>query len=284
MQNIWKKIKGVYSLVRFDHILITLLSIVITSIYLAREIPPIPVIVLPLLVQAVVFVMNDILDYKTDLINKRLDRPLVSNIISKHFATNLAFFLSFISIILLLFVPLNIAIFVILFFLLSVAYNRWLKDKLLLGNIAIGLTMTAPFLYVSLYFDKITLFLKVFIIAVFIFGIARELLKSAQDMEGDKLIRHSNTYPIVYGLDSTIELINILLSSYIFILFVLILLSESLLSKIILGALIVLSFKISFDLVFKEFRLISESIRKGTLYVMFIGIISILTEAYFVNI
>ena len=71
---------------------------------------------------------------------------------------------------------------------------------MLMGNIYIALTMAIPFIFGNFVVSE-TLSLLAVVLALlgFIAGLAREIVKSVQDMEGDVKARSSKTLPVVIG-------------------------------------------------------------------------------------
>ncbi len=196
-----------WRLTRFEHAIMLAIAVLIGEIIALGAIPSLSqIIILSLLVpifsEMGLFALNDYLDIESDRINKRNDRPLVIGELSPAFA----FYFSFVSVILSISFSyfINIYAFAIAFVfnLLAIAYNYKLKDLPLVGNVYIGLSMAIPFLFGSVVvcnsFEFSAVILSIFAIA-FIAGLAREILKSVEDIEGDKKARKSTTLPILIG-------------------------------------------------------------------------------------
>ena len=197
-------------LTRFEHAIMFAIAVLIGEIIAGGSIPLFSFVILlsllvPIFSEMGSFALNDYLDVEADRINKREDRPLVRGELSPAFAL-------WFSIIALVFSTviaalINIYAFGIAFIfnILAIAYNYKLKDLPLAGNIYIGLSMAIPFLFGSVVVRNSINFspviLSIFAIA-FIAGVAREIIKSVEDMEGDKKARKSNTLPILIGADN----------------------------------------------------------------------------------
>ncbi|MEK6979104.1 MAG: UbiA family prenyltransferase [Candidatus Micrarchaeota archaeon] len=197
-------------LTRFEHAIMFAIAVLIGEIIAGGSIPLFSFVILlsllvPIFSEMGSFALNDYLDVESDRINKREDRPLVRGELSPAFAL-------WFSIIALVFSTviaalINIYAFGIAFIfnILAIAYNYKLKDLPLAGNIYIGLSMAIPFLFGSVVVRNSINFspviLSIFAIA-FIAGVAREIIKSVEDMEGDKKARKSNTLPILIGADN----------------------------------------------------------------------------------
>jgi len=195
-------IREFFRLVRIEHGLMFAAAVFIGEV-IAGKIPEIPILVLSLLIplfsEMGAFALNDYLDIETDRLNKR-KRPLVTGTISPKFALWFSILSLVFSTVLAYFI--NIPVFLLAFSLnlLAVSYNIRLKDLPLVGNIYIAFTMGIPFIFGNmvvsemLYVPSIILFLLGFTA-----GIAREIVKSIEDMHGDKAARGSKTLPILIG-------------------------------------------------------------------------------------
>jgi len=88
---------------------------------------------------------------------------------------------------------------------LAVLYNWRLKDLPLLGNLYIGLTMAIPFIFGNYVVSSCLTPLAVALALLgFVSGLAREIIKSVQDMEGDRAARKSETLPMRIGARQSI--------------------------------------------------------------------------------
>lgn len=194
-------------LTRFEHAIMLAIAVFISETIVLNSLPVFSFAILlsllvPILSEMGAFALNDYFDVETDRINKRKDRPLVSGELSKEFA----FYFSLISILgsIVFSYLINFYAFLIAFTfnILAIAYNYKLKDLPLVGNIYIGLSMAVPFLFGSVVILNSLSFsptvLSISAIAL-LAGVAREIVKSVEDMKGDKEARRSWTLPIVVG-------------------------------------------------------------------------------------
>ena len=198
-------LKELAKLTRFEHAVMLAFAVLIAETVVLRTLPQLTIaIVLSLLVPVFSemgsFALNDYLDIEADRKNKRTDRPLVRGTISPKFAlwfsagtlaasTALAWFIN----------PIAFAI-ALAFNLFAIAYNWRLKDLPLAGNAYIALTMAVPFIFGNFVVSSILSPLIVVLAALgFVAGLAREIIKSVQDMEGDVAARGSKTLPVVIG-------------------------------------------------------------------------------------
>jgi 4-hydroxybenzoate polyprenyltransferase len=171
------------------------------------------------------YVINDYADMEIDKVNKP-DKLIVGKHISKPKVLNIYAALTITGIAIALYLALHVNLYELVFIQVIVAgllyfYAFYYKRELLLGNIIIsllsGLTIILPFLYEMMaeinqlstqyiYFDI------AFIYAGFAFitTLIREIIKDAEDMEGDRLAG-CNTLPIAAGLKITKLTVSILL-------------------------------------------------------------------------
>ncbi|RLG18605.1 hypothetical protein DRN67_04000 [Candidatus Micrarchaeota archaeon] len=196
-------------LTRIEHSFMLALATIIGEILVLGSVPSIDFLLLtaapPFLIGIAAFSLNDLLDVEADRINRRTDRPLVSGSASKRdaiditlfgfiFGNGIAFFISWPAFLIALF-----------FSLFAILYNIILKDLPLLGNVYIASTMAIPFLFGSVVAaNTITDSIAVISTIAFLVGLGRELMKTAEDVEGDEQARKSTTLPIVIGVEKTI--------------------------------------------------------------------------------
>lgn len=204
-------LKEMIKLTRFEHALMLAFAVFIAETIALHAIPDLTSTIIllslfvPIFSEMGSFALNDYLDIETDKLNKKKDRPLVNGTISPKFAFWFSILCLLISVVLAYFVNYAAFVIAIIFNLAAIAYNWKLKDLPLVGNFYIGLTMAIPFIfgfYVVSNIEGITsITSQILILAAlgFVAGLAREIIKSAQDLEGDVLARGSKTLPAVIG-------------------------------------------------------------------------------------
>ncbi|VVB99438.1 Digeranylgeranylglyceryl phosphate synthase [uncultured archaeon] len=210
------KISATLQLVRFEHAVMYGISVLIAEIIAAHGMVPFtPVIIFSLLIpifsEMGAFAMNDLLDIQSDRLNKKLDRPLVSGELSPRFAL----FLTVVSFLLALFfaylVSPVIFILALVINILAILYNVVLKDVALLGNIYIAFTMAIPFIFGNYVISDVLSPANILIATLgFIVGLGREIVKTVEDMHGDKKARRAKTLPIIIGAEKSLTLAGIL--------------------------------------------------------------------------
>ena len=146
--------------------------------------------------------INDFFDFEIDAVNKPF-RPIPQGIITRREAFLSYLLLSFIGVMLafsLGWIPFIIAL---LFVLAWYFYARNLKAKGLVGNIVVstGVGFTIIFGYISAHGGSILLPITLALIA-FSANLAREIVKTVEDLPGDKKAGLS-TVPIKFGMKKT---------------------------------------------------------------------------------
>lgn len=214
-------LKELVKLTRFEHALMLAAAVFIGEVVLLRAMPPLSsAIILSLLVPALSemgsFALNDYLDIGTDRLNKKTNRPLVKGTISPGFALSFSLVCLASSVVLSYFINMPAFLIAVFFNLLAIAYNWRLKDLPLVGNAYIGLTMAIPFIFGDFVVsDKIAALAVALASLAFVAGLAREIVKSAQDMEGDIKARGSRTLPVIIGVRPSLIIAAILYALFI---------------------------------------------------------------------
>ncbi|NHJ02603.1 MAG: hypothetical protein EAX86_10735 [Candidatus Heimdallarchaeota archaeon] len=165
-------------------------------------------LVIPFLLIGGNHVINDIFDYESDVINNRMDRPLVRGTLSKSSAKLIVlgnYVLAFIMTLIMVFfydIPFPLIFAVLFFIALGAGYNFGIKQFGILGNIWVSLGYFMPFLMGALLvgITDSWVFLNIIVLCSFIFFLAlgREVLKDLMDIEGD-LANKIKTVANIYG-------------------------------------------------------------------------------------
>lgn len=198
-------IREFLALTRFEHALMLAFAVLVAETIVLGALPQITIaialsLLVPVFSEMGSFALNDYLDIETDRLNKKTERPLVRGTISPRSA--LYFSLASLALSAALAIFINAAAFIIalIFNILAVAYNWKLKDLPLVGNAYIGLTMAIPFVFGSFVVSEALHPTAAALAALgFVAGLAREIVKSVQDMEGDMKARGSKTLPVIIG-------------------------------------------------------------------------------------
>ncbi|MEM2138161.1 MAG: UbiA family prenyltransferase [Candidatus Anstonellaceae archaeon] len=205
----WKR------LFRIEHAFLLVIAVLLGELIASKELPApmpsLPIVLLslavPFFIEMGSFALNDYWDVKTDRENGRKDRPLVSGEIEPKRALLAAIACYVIGVGAALPLP-PIALYIAaLFALLSVFYNHMLKDLPFIGNKYIALSMAIPFVFGNLVVSSALYPPLVAIAAVaFVSGLGREIIKSAEDVEGDMKHRKSKTLPAIIGKKKACQL------------------------------------------------------------------------------
>ncbi|MEO0249941.1 MAG: UbiA family prenyltransferase, partial [candidate division WOR-3 bacterium] len=215
------KIGEFFRLVRIEHALMLAVAVIIGEVIALGGIPPLGQVFLlsllvPVLSEMGSFALNDYVDVEADRINKRVERPLVAGTISTGFALKFsaaAFILSTLLALAINWVALMVAA---VFNVLSVLYSLRLKDLPLVGNMYIAATMGIPFIFGAVVFG-IEPTATIWVIAAlgFVSGLAREIVKTVEDMEGDLEARKANTLPMVVGRTNALAMASSLFLAFV---------------------------------------------------------------------
>ena len=151
--------------------------------------------------QASAFALNDYLDYEVDLANRRFDRPLVRGDLSRNSALLIGIVLAPLGFLSAYAISLNAFLLAFAITLLGYIYNVKLKEFGLLGNLYIAFSMCAPFIFGSVVAtNAITPQIAILSLIAFLSGVAREIMKGIEDVEGDAL-RNVRTVARVKGVE-----------------------------------------------------------------------------------
>lgn len=152
--------------------------------------------------------INDYFDVEIDTVNKP-ERPLPRGAVSGQEAWWLWRLTSSIGALISAFLsPVTFAI--ALFWVVSLFfYSRLFKRKMLIGNILVAIMTGLAFVYGAVVIGNVE---KSWIPALFAFliNLARELVKDAEDIEGDAR-GHANTLPVKHGVRPTLLLASLVI-------------------------------------------------------------------------
>jgi len=218
-----KKVRAFLDLTRMSHGLYLLIAVLIGQI-ITKGLPSINIlifsIITPVFISASAFAINDYMDYETDKSNKRIDRPLVSGILKRKTALYISLILMPIGILSSALINIHSFYIAIIFTVISYAYSIHLKKIALVGNLCIAASMTIPFIFGALNVSR-TIPASIWVLSsmAFLSGTGREIVKSIQDMEGDKK-QGRETLPLKIGeksskyLATSLILTAVLISPY----------------------------------------------------------------------
>jgi len=195
-------LKAFFRLTRIEHSLFLALAVLVGEIVVTKEIALWPTIFGVLSVFFIglgSFALNDFMDYPTDKKNKRKDRPIVNGTISAWAAMVTAKVSFPLGVLFALLVNMNCFWIAVVFSVLAILYSYTLKKLLLLGNMFIAFSMAVPFIFGNyIVSGQISASIQVLASIAFLMGLGREIIKSVQDMVGDKKYGRW-TLPIALG-------------------------------------------------------------------------------------
>lgn len=192
-------------LTRLEHAVMLALAVFIAEAIALGALPPLTLVIaisllVPIFSEMGSFALNDYMDMKADRMNKRKDRPLVKGTIKPKTALYFSIISLALSTLLAYFVGVLGFVIALAFNVVAVLYNWKLKDLPLVGNAYIALTMAIPFVFGNFVVcGQLSPVVMILAILGFVAGLAREIVKSAQDMKGDIKARGSRTLPVVIG-------------------------------------------------------------------------------------
>ncbi|MDX1828106.1 MAG: geranylgeranylglycerol-phosphate geranylgeranyltransferase [Lutibacter sp.] len=238
------------------------------------------------------YIINDINDVNTDIINKP-DAIIVSKFISVKKVKNLYVFINSIGVFLGIIFSLNIKkpSFIFIFMgtsLLLNWYSKYLKSKPFIGNFLIAFLVAFSMLLIAILdinyqIENINQYITIIIIYAlstfsFFINLIRELVKDLEDIKGDYKL-NMRTLPIIFGVQRILKAVSILTLIPIFLLLLIILnldihylVLTIYLSATCLVPLIYISFKLWKLKSYKKTHKISVFLK----IIMFLGINSII--------
>jgi len=214
-------LKELFLLTRFEHAFMLAIAVLIGEAIIIGNMPPISLVIalsllVPVFSEMGSFALNDYLDIETDRQNRKTERPLVRGTISPAFALWFSIASLLLSMVLAFFINTTVFVIALSFNLLAVLYNWKLKDLPLIGNLYIALTMAIPFIFGNFVVSDTLSSIAIILASLgFLSGLAREIVKSVQDMEGDMKARESKTLPVIIGAQN-----SLLVASALYLVFV----------------------------------------------------------------
>ncbi|MBN2122499.1 UbiA family prenyltransferase [Candidatus Micrarchaeota archaeon] len=273
-----------WKLTRFEHALMLAVAVIIAEIIVLGTFPPLETLffltlIVPVFSEMGSFALNDYMDVEADRINKVKGRPLVDGTIKKQSAFTLSMFSFATSIVAAFFINLPALIIAVFYNLLAILYNTKLKDLPLAGNAFIATTMAIPFIFGAYaYSEAPSMTILAIALLGFISGLAREILKSTEDMVGDSKARGSKTLPLIIGREQSITVSGMLFLLFVPLTVVPFMIELSL--GIVSGALLFLAdvpiLAIAFSLFYRREDAFLSKARKYSLAALFCGLLSLM--------
>ena len=192
--------KGIFQILRIHNLILGSLAVIISGYLLNYSINLLTVysILIVVVVMAIIYIMNDYLDIKSDQINHPY-RPLVTKDLStKHifYIISMLLALLFILITQINYDALQFLLIIIL--PLSIIYNIYLKKIPLIGNFTTSILLGSIFVFSEIVINQTNHILILPFILCTAFNFLREMIKDMHDYEGD-LSNNYCTAPIYFG-------------------------------------------------------------------------------------
>ena len=203
--------------IRLRNIIIALVCCVIAVMKIDgfNHISAIFSIVAVMLLMIITNLSNDILDIKTDTIN-RPDRPLITNPSIGIFFKIIVFMCSFLVLGVSFFINFWAQCIVVGSLPVLIFYSKLFKPVPLIGNIFVAFYLAFVFIFIEI---AITNSVELMIApAIFAFGISliREIIKDIEDYNGDKA-NGIKTLPVIIGIKSCIYVAIFFIISFLFV-------------------------------------------------------------------
>lgn len=204
-----KKIKGLFSLIRFELPLAAGICVVLGQLFALGKLPEFHTILSGFLsvffISASILVSNDYFDIETDKINAP-HRPIPSNLVTPSGALMLALSLLAAGLATSFAININAFILSVILTIVGFLYNRKFKKFGLLGNLMVSFSVGMTFIYggvlVGLLFNKIA---WLFGIIAALVDLGEEIAADAMDEKGDKLTG-SKSIAIIYGRTKALKI------------------------------------------------------------------------------
>lgn len=281
-------IKSWLKLVRFEHALISAFGVVVGLMISAKAGGDYSVqefvlaLLVPVSINVGAFALNDYLDIEADKHKKHDKRPLVSGEISKEVAIGTSVVGLIAGPVLGFMINPLAGMIATVFSALSFAYNWKLKDIAILGNLFIAISMAIAFVFgaavAGFSFEQMPIVILILSVGATFAGFGREIVKTVQDMEGDKKARDSKSLPHIIGQRNSFYLAAICFALYSLAIPILIFNADILTLNILSIGLLFISFAAYLTMIHlllqKEVEM--ERIRKSSLYALGIAMIALM--------
>ncbi len=155
------------------------------------------------------YIINDYLDVNIDEINKP-DKVVIGTSIKRKHAILIHISISVIAVLGMAIVSYKLAVLVLVIGLLLIKYSSTFKKQVLVGNIFVSLFCSMTIFILYLWNSNILLnHVIAYSVFAFITTLNREIIKDTEDIKGDRM-QHCKTFPVVYGINKTKNLLYIL--------------------------------------------------------------------------
>lgn len=201
------KVLSLFSVVRGYNILVIALAQYLASIYILA--PGLPlrkvvfdvnlfvIVIASAMVIAAGYIINNFYDAEKDLINKPR-KTMLDRFVSQRFKLSTYFVLNFLAVIAASYVSFRAVFFFSSYIFGIWLYSHKLKRIPLLGNFISATLAITPFFVVFVYYRNFEPVIFVHAIFLFLLILSREMIKDLENLPGD-LAQNYRTLPILYG-------------------------------------------------------------------------------------
>lgn len=197
------KVGALLRLTRIEHSAMLVIAVIAAEI-ITKSLPVPSILaaslITPIFISMASFAINDYYDVKSDTLNKRFDRPIVSGAISRNGALYISLTSFAIGVLASVIINEAALLIAVLFGVLAFLYSYRMKDIALLGNAYIAFSMVIPFIYGDFVVSgSLNASIVVISLVIFFSGLAREIHGMIRDYEGDIKARNSRNMVFYTG-------------------------------------------------------------------------------------
>ena len=222
--NFLKKINAWLRLVRIEHALLSAIGVLVGLMIATKQGAAASLgtwayaLLVPIFINIGAFSLNDYFDIEADKQNKR-KRPLVQGELGKNVAIYTAIAGLVIGSIIGFLINFEAGIIALAFAILSALYNWKLKDIAIAGNLFIAISMAIAFVFGAVAAGQALAqasgAIWILAIGATFAGMAREIVKTVQDMEGDAKARGSKSLPHIIGEKNSLYLASVCFLAFV---------------------------------------------------------------------
>ncbi len=208
------KITAILKLTRIEHSVLLIIAVIAAELIVGGI--PIPYIfalslITPALVSAGAFAINDYFDVKTDIANKKTDRPIVAKAITPKGAFNVAMVCFVLGVLSSALINAYSFLIALIFAVLAFLYSYRLKDTVLWGNSYVAFTGVIPFIFGNFVVSaQLSAPILLISFVAFLASLAREIHGTIRDRIGDVKVRGSKNLVYYIGARKASEVALIL--------------------------------------------------------------------------
>lgn len=217
-------IKSLLNLVRWQNLIIVIFTqYLIRMLFIGPANLPILqdykftlLVISTVLITAAGNIFNDVMDLKTDLINKP-EKVYINRVISSERALQIYWLFNIVALFLGSLIHVNIIFVQAIAISLLFAYSTIFKKKLLIGNLVVAFLTALVVIIIEVLYQSGNTWLYVYAFFAFAVNLIREIIKDLEDLEGDRATG-AKTLPVVIGISDTKIVLKVIIILFIIIL------------------------------------------------------------------